>query len=325
MKHAAWILCGVLTWAVPAVESPAVAQDSFPSAPIRLVVGFAPGAIADAASRLLGQKLAGQMNAAVVVENRTGANGNIAAEYVARSKPNGYTLLFNTMTIVLGPAAGQRTGYDILKDLVPVARAVYAPNLIALHPAVPANSLAEFLGYVRASSGKVSYSSAGTGSPSHLGMVLLLQAYNLTAVHVPYKGAGPALLDVAGGHVQFTMAGLTGVLPLLKDKRVKVVAITSLQRSALLPDVPALAESMPGFEMVVWLGVMAPADTPPAVVRKLNLEFVKALQDTEIKSRLAQQGAEPSPSTPEEYGAYIRKELERWTGVFKSTGIKLDD
>ncbi len=322
-KH--WLVCLFTAASAFLFHQQAAAQEQFPSGQIRLVLGFPPGATTDAVARLLGQRLATQMNVPVVVENRTGANGNIAAEFVAKSKPNGYTLLFNTVTVVLGAAAGQKTGFDVLKDFSPVSRVASSPNLIVLHPSVPADNVPQFLAWVKAGGGKLAYSSAGTGSPSHIGMELLLQAHNLSAVHVPYKGAGPALIDVVSGQIPFTMAGQSGVIPMLKDRRVKVVGITSLRRSPLLPDVPALAESMPGFEVVVWLGVMAPAGTPQPVIGRLNTEIGKAMQDAEMRKRLATEGADPGTSTPEEYATYLRGELDRWTVVFKNAGIKLDD
>jgi len=325
MKIKLWVVCLWVGSSAFLFHQQAEAQEAFASGPIRMVLGFPPGATTDSVARLLGQKLSAQMNTPVLVENRTGANGNIAAEFVAKSKPSGHTLLFNTMTVVLGAAAGQKTGFDVLKDFAPVSRVASSPNLIVLHPSAPADNLAQFIAWVRGEAGKLSYSSAGTGSPSHIGMELLLLAHNLSAVHVPYKGAGPALTDVVAGHIPFTMAGQSGVIPVLKDRRVKVVGISSLRRSPLLPDVPALAESMLGFEVVVWLGVMAPAGTPQPVIGRLNAEIGKAMQDAEMRKRLATEGADPGTSSPEEYAAYLRGELERWTSVFKKAGIKLDD
>ena len=300
-------------------------SESYPNQTIKLEVGFAPGATTDTVARLLAQKLAAQMNGSIVVENKTGANGNIAAEFVAKSKPNGYTLLFNTMAMILSAAADQKLGFNPFIDLIPIARVASSPNLMVLHPSVAADNLKDFTQYVRSSAGQSAYSSAGTGSPSHLGMVLWLQSNNLTASHVPYKGSGPALLDVVAGHIPYTMAGQSGVLPMLKDHRVKVVAITSLQRSPLLPSVPTIAESLPGFEMVIWLGLMAPIGTPSAIINRLNTEVLKAVQDQEMKLRLSQEGADPSHSSSKDYAQYIRSEFNRWSGVFKKGGITLSE
>ncbi|MBI4189578.1 MAG: tripartite tricarboxylate transporter substrate binding protein [Betaproteobacteria bacterium] len=324
MKKAVWVLFGVLALALSAMSSSALAQDIYPSSPIRVVVGFAPGGAADTVGRLLAQKLSANMGTNVFVENKPGANSNIGAEFVAKSRPDGYTLLFNVPSNILSAAFGEKLGYDVLEDLAPVARVASGPMMLTVHPSVPANTAAEFIAYARANPGKLTYGSGGTGSITHLAPLLFLQANSLAALHVPYKGAGPAVLDLVGGRVQFAMLGMGPGVPLMKDKRIKALAITSLTRSLLLPDVPTLAETMPGFEVGTWYGMMAPAKTPPAIVSRLNGAIVKALQDPDMKSRLAQNNIEPLGSSPEDYGAYLRSELERWTKVIKSAGIKLE-
>lgn len=324
MKKAAWMLFGILTLTLSVMPLLAVAQDNYPSSPIRLVVGFAPGGAADTVGRLLAQKLSLQMNAKIFVENKPGANSNIGAELVAKSRPDGYTLLFNVPSNILSTAFGEKLGYDVLEDLAPVALLATGPLVLIVHPSVPANTVAEFIAHVRANPGKLAYGSGGTGSITHLAPLLFLQANGLTALHVSYKGAGPAVLDLVGGRVQFAMHGMGPVLPLVKDKRIKALGIAGLKRAPQLPDIPTLAETMPGFEVGTWYGVMAPAKTPPAIVKKLNGAIVRALQDADMKSRLAQNNIEPLGSTPEEYGAYLRSELERWSKVIKSAGIRLE-
>ena len=300
----------------------ACAQEVYPSAPIKLVIGFPPGATTDIVARSLAQKLTAQLNANVIVENKPGANANIAAEYVAKSKADGYTLLLNTPSVVLSRAFGETTGYDLFNDLAPVALVTSAPQLIVAHPSVRANTLPEFIALLRANPGKFSYGSAGNGSLIHLGMLLFLQANGLTALHVPYKGSAPALIDVVAGQVQFAMQGLTAALPMIKDKRVKVVAVASLQRSPLLPEVATISETMPGFEIGTWSGVMAPSNTALPILRKLNGEIGKAMQDRELRSRLALEGVEPFFSTREEYAAYLKNEVVRWTNAIRIAGVR---
>lgn len=326
MKKAAWMLFGIPALAVSAAALPAMAQDNYPAIPVRLIVGYPPGAIADLSTRLLGQKLSTQMNASVIVENKPGAGTHIANEFVAKSKPDGYTLLFNDASITMGRALGIELKYDLFTDLAPVSCTLFNPLLLFVYPSVPANTVAEFIAHVRANPDKLSYGSSGTGAPNHLGPLVFLQANGRTSVHIPYSKGGTAayMIDVIAGRIQWAVAGITAVLPMAKDKRIKVLAIGSLNRSPLLPDVATLAETMPGFEMGSWYGVMVPVKTPAAIVKRLNAEIVKAMQSPDMNSRLAQEGAHPITSTPEAYGAYLRSEFERWTKVVKTAGIKLE-
>ena len=323
MKQAACMSCAALSWACLALTSPAMAQDNASSVPVRLVVGFAAGATTDAVARQLAQKLSQQMNANVVVDNRPGANGNIGAEFVAKSKPDGSTLLLNTSSVILSPALGEKTSYDVFKDLTPVSLVAAAPQLLIAHPSVPANTPAEFIAYVRANPNKLSYGSSGIGNITHLGPLLFLQANGLSALHVPYKGASFAAIDLVAGRIQFRFSDLTSVLPMVTDKRVKPIATAGLRRSVLLPEVPTFAETvMPGFEVGSWFGVLMPPNTPAAIVRRLNGEIFKALQNPEMKARLAQDNVDPIGSSTEEYAAYLKSEFQRWSSLIKSSGIK---
>ncbi len=322
MKKAVSMLC-VLALALSAGSSPAMEQEDYPSSQIRLVLGFPPGATTDLVARLLAQKLSAQMNVPVFADNKPGANANIATELVARSKPNGYTLLFNTPALILSRAFGERLGYDARTDFAPVALVALSPYVLVAHPSAPANTVAEFVAHLKANPNKLAYGSAGAGSLTHLAALLFLRGNGVSGLHVPYKGAGPALLDLVGGRIAFAMQGQTAVVPLIKEKRVKALAFTALKRSLLLPDVPTLNETvMPGFEIGTWFGVLVPANTPPAIVTRLNSEIVRALQDPDLKSRLAQEGVEPVGSTSEQYRAYFRSELERFSKVVKSAGVK---
>ena len=303
----------------------AAAQEGYPSSPLRMVVGFPPGGTVDVVSRLLAQKLTKQLSVNIFVDNKPGASGNIAAEVVAGARPDGYTVLVNTPAVVLSVAFGEKLGYDLMKDLTPTAMISSVPYLIVTHPSMPVNTPAEFISHIKTNPDKTSYGSGGTGSTTHLGPLLFLLANGLSAVHVPYKGGVPAMNDVVGGRIEFSLQSMPAVLPLAKDKRIKVIAMTGLTRSPLLSDVPTLAESvMPGFEISTWNGVMAPARTPATIIRRLNAEIVKALQDVDMKQRLEQESATASSSSPEEYGAYLRSELARWSKVVKTTGVKLE-
>lgn len=301
------------------------AQAPYPSKPITLVVPFPPGGPTDLVARVLAQKLGEQMGQSVVVDNRGGANGNIGAVAVSKAAADGYTLLYNTSSITLTPALYKSVPYNVQKDFVPVALTAVVPLALVVHPSVPANNVKEFIAYAKANPGKLSYGSAGNGNVTHLGAFQFVRANGIDATHVPYKGSAPADVDLVGGQIQFMTDTINSVISFVRDKRMKLLAVTTAQRMSLFPDVPTLAESgMPGFEVGAWQGVMAPAGTPAAVVQKLNTEIVKALRSPDMRDKLAVQGAEPLGSTPAEYGAYVRKELVRWDGVVKSTGATLE-
>ena len=303
----------------------AVAQGDYPSKPIRMIVAFPPGGPTDLVSRVIAQKVSEQVGQQVLVENKPGANGNIGAEQAAKAAPDGYTLFYNTSAITLSPALYSKLSFDPLKDYAPVVLTAVVPLVIAVHPSVPANNLKEFIAYLKANPGKATYGSAGNGNVTHLGAFLFLHANGLDAVHVPYKGSAPSLTDLVGGQTQFTAETINAALPYIRDKRLKALAVTSMKRTSVLPDVPTLNESgMKGFEVGAWQGIVVPANTPPAIVKRLNAEVMKALASPEVKARLAAQGAEPLGSTPGEYGAYIKSEMERWAKVVKQSGAKLD-
>ena len=313
--------------AIAALATPgwAHAQADYPSKPVRLIVAFPPGGPTDLVSRVIAQKVSEQIGQQVLVENRPGANGNIGAEAAAKAAPDGYTVFYNTSAITLSPALYSKLSFDPLKDFTPVVLTAVVPLVIAVHPSVPANNIKEFIAYLKANPGKATYGSAGNGNVTHLGAFLFLQANGLDAVHVPYKGSAPSLTDLVGGQTQFTAETVNAALPYIRDKRLKALAVMSLKRTSVLPDVPTLNESgMKGFEVGAWQGIVMPAKTPPAIVQRWNAEVMKTLADPEVKARLAAQGAEPLGSTPEQYGAYLKSEVERWAKVVKATGAKLD-
>jgi tripartite-type tricarboxylate transporter receptor subunit TctC len=303
----------------------AMAQANYPDKPIRLVIAFPPGGPTDLVARVLAQKLTEQMGQPVVVDNKPGANGNIAAELVSKAPSDGYTLFYNTSAVALSPALYKKMSYDVRADFAPVALTAVIPLVLAVHPSLPVNTVQEFVQYAKNNPDKLSYGSAGNGNITHLGAYLILQDKGLTAVHAPYKGSAPALTDLVAGQTQFTTDTINSALPFIKEKRLKALAVTSLKRTSVLPDVPTLSETiMPGFEVGAWQGVLVPAKTSPEIIKRLNAEVIKALASPDVRAKLAVQGAEPLGSTPVEYGNYIKSELDRWSRVVKQTGASLD-
>lgn len=303
----------------------AQAQAPYPNRPITMVVPFPPGGPTDLVARVLAQKMTEQMSQQIVVDNRGGANGNIGSGFVAKAAADGYTVLYNTSSIALSPALYKKLSYDVQRDLVPVALTATVPLGLVVNPSLPVNNVSELIAYVKAHPGKLSYGSAGAGNVTHLGAFQFLQAANIDAVHVPYKGSAPADADLVGGQIQFMTDTVNSIAGFVREKRLRLLAVTTSKRVDLFPDVPTLAESgMSGFEVSAWQGIMAPANTPQPIINRLNTELMKALQNPDVQKKLAVQGAIPLGSTPEEYGAYIKSELTRWAAIVKQTGVSLE-
>ncbi|HEX2543545.1 MAG TPA: tripartite tricarboxylate transporter substrate binding protein [Ramlibacter sp.] len=318
------LLCAAALASLALGSLPAFAQ-AWPARPITMVVPFPPGGPTDLVARVLAQKLSEQLGQNVVVDNKGGANGNIGAQFAARAPADGYTILYNTSSITLSPALYKNLSYDVEKDFAPVALTAVVPLALVVHPSIPANNVREFVAYARANPGKLTYGSAGNGNVTHLGAFQFAQANGIDAVHAPFKGSAPADLALAAGDIHFLTDTVNSVMGFVKDKRMKMLAVTTARRMSLFPDVPTLSESgMPGFEVGAWQGVMVPAATPKPIVDRLNAEIVKALQSADVRAKLAVQGAEPLGSTPAEYGAYVRKELVRWAQVVKASGMTID-
>ena len=298
---------------------------AYPSKPITLLVPFPPGGPTDLVARVLAKKMSEQMGQSIVIDNKPGANGNIAAVAAAKAPADGYTVLYNTSSITLSPALYKNLAYDVQRDLAPVALTAVVPLALVVNPGVPVNNVREFIAYAKANPGKLSYGSAGNGNVTHLAAFQLVRHHDIDATHVPYRGSAPADVDLVAGQIQFMTDTINSVMPFVKDKRLKLLAVTTSQRMSLFPDVPTLSETvMPGFEAGAWQGIMVPANTPKAVVQRLNAEINKAWQSAEVNEKLALQGAEPLGSTSEEYGAYVKKELARWAAVVKATGVTLE-
>jgi tripartite-type tricarboxylate transporter receptor subunit TctC len=305
------------------VFSHAVFAQSFPSKPITMVVGFEPGGGTDTVARVVAKFLGDNLGQQVIVENRAGAGGNIAVDFVNRSAPDGYTIvLANVGALAVNPHM-LKLSYDPLKDLAPITMAVVFPNVIVLNPSVPAKNLAEFVKLAKDKPATITYGSSGIGGAGHLAGELLAMMAKIELVHVPYKGGGPAMTGLLGGQIDSYFATPVAPLPHIKAGKVRAIAVTGATRIALLPDVPTVAESgYPGYEAVNWYAYLAPGKTPREVVQRLNAEITKVLRTPEAITALDKQGVEPQPGTPEELAKYMRREYETWGKVVKQAGIK---
>jgi len=301
----------------------AAAAQSFPTRPIAMVVPFAAGGNNDVSGRIIAQEMGKGLGQPVVVENKTGAGGAIGATFVAKAKPDGYTVGF----LSSGPLAGNASlykslPYDSLKDFVPVARTTTSPSVLVVHPSVPANTLKEFVDYLKAHPKKVNYGTSGTGSSPHLSGVLFEQMAGVEMTVVPYRGGNQVNADLLSGQIQASFSPILEVVPHIQAGKLKAIAVTSAKRSPLLPQVPAIAEMLPGYEVITWNGIVAPAGTPPEVVARLNAEAVKVVNAPEVKAQLLQLGLEAAPSTPAEFGAYIKSEIANFARLVKLAGVE---
>jgi len=298
---------------------------SWPTKPVRMIIAFPPGGPTDLVSRVLAQKLSEQLGQQVIVDNKPGAGGNIAAELAARAAPDGYTIFYNTSAIVIGPALYGKVNYDTLKDFAPVLLTASVPMVLVVNPQLPARSVKEFLDLAKTRSGALNYSSSGTGTITHLASAMMSTQTGIQTQHIPYKGSAPGLVDLASGQTQFMIDTINTVLPYVRDNRLRGLAVTSAKRSPLLPDLPTLAEAgISGFEAAAWQGIVVPTGTPNEIVQKLNAEVNKALTHPDIRSRLAAQGADILGGTPAEYAAYLRSEMPRWAKAVKDSGAKAE-
>jgi tripartite-type tricarboxylate transporter receptor subunit TctC len=304
----------------------AIAADRFPDKPIRFLVPYPPGGSTDPIVRIVSQKLAEAWKEQIVIDNRGGGGGNVATDIVAKAPADGYTVLLGTVsTICINPALYPKLPFDPVKDLAPVSLIVSGFYLLATHPSFAAASVADLVAVARAKQGQLNYASGGAGSAPHLAMELLKQMAKIDLTHVPYKGTGPALNDVVGGHVPMLFGSAASILPLAKANRVKVLAMTGAKRSATMPEIPTVAEGgYPGFEVDSWYGMLAPARTPPAVMATLHREVVRAVQLPDVRARFAALGLEPVGNDPAQFAKIIRNDLARWAEVVKRGGIRID-
>ena len=298
------------------------AAQEYPARPVRIIVPSPPGGGTDIVARVLAQHFARSFGQQFFVENKPGAGNMIGIEAVARSAPDGYTLLMTASTLALNSVLFKKVPYDPVRDFAPITLTATAPNVLLVHPAVPAQSLAEFIALAKAKPGALSYGTPGIGTSPHLSMELLKSMAGIDLQHVPYKGTAAAVTDVIGGQIAATFANALTAKPQVDAGRVRALAITGPRRIEALPGVPPVAEAgVPGYEAMQWYGLLAPAGTPAAIVARLNGEALKALRSAEMKERLAADGAEPLGGSPAEFAALIRRELDKWTRVARAAGI----
>ena len=322
MKTIAGIAVAALTWLIPAAFA---ADANYPNKSIRIVVPFPPGGIADVMSRVFGQKFTDAWGQPVVVENRTGAGGNIGADVVAKSPPDGYTLVMGTIgTHAVNVSLFSKLPYDPVKDFAPVALVVEADGLLVLHPSVPAKTVKELIALARARPGQLVYASAGNGTAGHLSGELFKSMANIDLVHIPYKGNVPALTDLVGGQTSMLFATMPTVMPLARAGKLYAMAVTGAHRNPAAPEVPAMAETLPGFEVTNWIGIFAPAGTPPDIVAKLNAEIMRIMKLPEVQARLVTEGAKSRVNTPTEFGAFQRNEMAKWGKLIREAHIAVD-
>ena len=302
-----------------------VAAQQYPSKPVRLVVPFPPGGPTDVVSRLLAPKLAELLGQQIVVENRGGSGGMIGTEQVAKAVPDGYTIIMGTIGgLAVAKSLNPRLGYDTLRDLAPITQSVSVTSILIVHPSVPAKNVRELLAIAKSSPGKLNYASSGNGTVTHLAGELLKLLGKVSIVHVPYKGGAPALTAIMSGEVDMSYENSLIITPYIRSGRVRALAVTGATRSKLLPDLPTIAETLPGYNASGWYGLLAPAATPKPIIARLHVEAAKALHSPDIVAKLASQGAEPVGNTPEEFTAFIRSEISKWANLVKAAKMRTD-
>ncbi len=295
----------------------------YPERPVRLIVPFAPGGGADLTSRLISQRLPDLLGKQVVVENRAGGASNIGSEAVARAAPDGYTLLLGSLSTSVNASLFPKLSFNVLKDFEPVSLLSTVPLMVVVHPSFPAQSIAELIAAARAKPGALNYASGGLGSANHVAGELFKSMAGVQITHVPYKGGGPALADLLGGHVGLLISTVTSTQDLVKSGRLRALATTGSKRSIVAPDLPTVAEAgLPGYAVEAWYGVLAPAGTPRAIVERLSGDLARILQSTEGREALRAQGAEAVGNAPEEFARYLRAEVDKWAKMVKAQGLR---
>lgn len=305
---------------------PAVrAQDAWPSKPIKMLLPYAAGGPTDVVARTIAAKLSDRLGQPVVADNKVGAGGNIASEFVAKSRSDGYTALYHSSGIAVTPALYKNMAYDPANDFTPVAMPASIPAIIVAGPGLPENitTLKQLVEYLKAHPGQASFGSGGIGNITHLGIELLLKGTGTKAVHVPYKGTAPAMTDLIGGRITFMLDALSSALPFVRDKRVRALAVTSLKRAPVLPEVPTVAETvLPGFEATTWHGILLPKSAPQPIVSRMNAEINAVVAQPDMLKQFAPQGVQLHASTPAQFDAFLRSEIKRWTAVARDAGVQ---
>lgn len=307
------------------LTAPVLLAQAWPSRPVRYIVPFPPAGTADILSRWIAEKLPAALGQSVIVENRAGAAGNVGTEQVAKAPPDGYTILMGTVAQSISETLYAKLPFSFARDLAPVALVARVPNVMVVHPSVPVKTVKEFIAFAKARPGQINFASSGSGTSIHMSGELFKMLTGVNINHVPYKGSGPALIDLVGGHVSVMWDNLPSSMPHIKSKRLRAIAVTTAARYPELSELPTIAESgVAGYEASSWFGVVAPAATPREIVTRLNAEINKALNLPDMRERFAQQGAIPGPGTPEDFGNWIRSEIAKWAKVVKVSGAKVD-
>ena len=318
IKRIAAALCAVMSCA-------AAHAQTYPSRAVRLVVPYVPGGGTDFTARVIAPKLSEALGQQVVVDNRPGGGTNIGSDLVAKAVPDGYTLLMMSLTFAVNPSLFKKLPYDTEKDLAPVSLVASAPLILVVHPSLPVKTLKDFIAHAKANPGKLNFGSGGPGTTPHLAGEMLKSMAGLQMTHVPYKGGGPALADLAGGQLQLMLENIPSTLPHVKSGKLRLLALSGLKRSALLPDVPTLDEAgLKGYDIVGWNGLFVPAGTPNAIVSRLHAETVKALALPDIKERLSGMGAEGVGSAPAQFAAFVKAEIKKWAQVVRAAGLRIE-
>ena len=318
-----WLGAAVIGFGMAAASNDARAQD-FPNRTMTLVIPFAPGGSTSIVGRVIADKMSQLLGQSIVVDNRPGAGGTVGTKFAAKSDPDGYTLLLGyTGTLAIGPSLYKNVGYDPRKDFAPIGMIGNAPSALVVHPSFPVKSVAELIAYAKANPGKVNFGSAGVGSVNHITGEYFARSAGITLVHIPYKGTGPALTDLLGGHIPMALAPIPAVHANVTAGMLRALAVTGNARSGLLPDVPTIAETgLTGFEASLYYGLVAPAGTPRPIIDKLNVELRAALASDEVRKQLAQDGTEATPCTPEDYADFIDKDERKWSELVKASGVE---
>jgi len=303
----------------------AAQAQTWPSKPIRYIVPFPPAGATDITARIMADKISGPLGQSVVVENRPGAAGNVGTEFVARSAPDGYTILQLTVAQSISATLYTKINYDVEKDLAPAAMVALVPNVMIVHPSVPAKSVAEFIALAKAKPGKINFASSGSGTSIHMSAEMFKMLTGVNIVHIPYKGSGPALADMLGGQVDVMFDNLTSSIGHIRSGKLRALAVTTVTRYPELPDLPTMQEAgVPGYEATAWFGIVVPRGTPRDAIVRINGEVNKALAQADVKEKLAQQGALARSWTPEEFGSFIHNEVVKWAKVVKASGAKVE-
>ena len=313
-----------IAFAVLAFAAAVVSAQSYPSRLVRMVVAYPAGGSIDVVSRLVNQRLTSALGQQFIVENRAGAAGNIGTDYVAKATADGYVLLMGSAaSISSAPAVYAKLPYDPVRDLAPIMQVANQPNVLTAHPSVPAKTLKEFIALAKANPGKFNYGSSGIGASQHMTAELFAMLTGVKIEHIPYKGGTPAMTDLISGQIDFMFTPAPNAIAFVQSGKIRGIAVTSLKRSSALPELPTMNESgLQGFELLGWIGLLGPAGTPREIVERLNRELVKVLGSQDVKDQFAQHSAEASPSTPEEFGAYVKQEIARWQKVARDAGVK---